>query len=80
MKAISRIVRILILDEPTTALSGGEVEKLFAFLRKLKSDASRSRHTVDPYDYSKLTDEQLRKLDELLELASPRAVSRLGRW
>ena len=38
VKAISRNVRILILDEPTTALSGGEVEKLFAFLRTLKSE------------------------------------------
>ena len=38
VKAISRNVRILILDEPTTALSGGEVEKLFTFLRTLKSE------------------------------------------
>ena len=38
VKAISRDVRVLILDEPTTSLSGGEVEKLFAFLRKLKSE------------------------------------------
>jgi ribose transport system ATP-binding protein len=38
VKAISRNVRVLILDEPTTALSGGEVEKLFALLRRLKSD------------------------------------------
>jgi ribose transport system ATP-binding protein len=38
VKAISRNVRILILDEPTTALSGGEVEKLFAFLRRLRSE------------------------------------------
>jgi len=38
VKAISRDARVLILDEPTTALSGGEVEKLFAFLRKLKSE------------------------------------------
>ena len=38
VKAMSRNVRILILDEPTTALSGGEVERLFAFLRKLKSE------------------------------------------
>ncbi len=37
LKAISRDVRILILDEPTTALSGGEVEKLFSFLRRLKA-------------------------------------------
>ena len=38
VKAISRDARVLILDEPTTALSGGEVEKLFAFLRKLKGE------------------------------------------
>lgn len=38
VKAISRNVRVLILDEPTTALSGGEVEKLFAFLRRLRSE------------------------------------------
>ena len=38
VKAISRNVRTLILDEPTTALSGGEVERLFAFLRKLRQD------------------------------------------
>ena len=39
VKAISRNVRVLILDEPTTALSGSEVEKLFAFLRTLKSES-----------------------------------------
>ena len=38
VKAISRNVKVLILDEPTTALSGGEVEKLFVFLRRLKSE------------------------------------------
>ena len=38
VKAISQKVRVLILDEPTTALSGGEVGKLFAFLRRLKSE------------------------------------------
>ena len=38
VKATSRDVRILILDEPTTALSGGEVEKLFASLRQLKGE------------------------------------------
>ena len=38
VKAISRNVRVLILDEPTTALSGGEVEKLFALIRRLKSE------------------------------------------
>ena len=38
VKAISQNVRVLILDEPTTALSGGEVGKLFAFLRRLKAE------------------------------------------
>ena len=38
VKAISQKVRILILDEPTTALSGDEVGKLFTFLRRLKSE------------------------------------------
>jgi ribose transport system ATP-binding protein len=38
VKAISRNIKILILDEPTTALSGGEVDKLFSFLRRLKSE------------------------------------------
>ncbi|HLH49981.1 MAG TPA: sugar ABC transporter ATP-binding protein [Roseiarcus sp.] len=37
VKAISRDVRVLVLDEPTTALSGGEVEKLFAILRRLRA-------------------------------------------
>jgi ribose transport system ATP-binding protein len=38
VKSISQDVRVLILDEPTTALSGGEVGKLFTFLRRLKSE------------------------------------------
>jgi ribose transport system ATP-binding protein len=38
VKAISRNVRVLILDEPSTALSGGEVEKLFVLLRRLRSE------------------------------------------
>ena len=38
VKSISQKVRVLILDEPTTALSGGEVGKFFAFLRRLKSE------------------------------------------
>jgi len=38
VKAISRDVKVLILDEPTTALSGGEVDKLFGLLRRLKSE------------------------------------------
>jgi D-xylose transport system ATP-binding protein len=35
-KALSKNARILVLDEPTAALTGSEVETLFAILRKLK--------------------------------------------
>jgi len=38
VKAISRKAKVLILDEPSTALSAHDVEKLFAFLRKLKTE------------------------------------------
>jgi ribose transport system ATP-binding protein len=36
-KAISQEARVLILDEPSTALSVSDVERLFVFLRHLKS-------------------------------------------
>ncbi|NAZ38273.1 sugar ABC transporter ATP-binding protein [Rubellimicrobium sp. CFH 75288] len=36
-KAISQDARVLILDEPTTALAVSDVERLFVFLRKLKA-------------------------------------------
>ena len=36
-KAISQNARVLILDEPSTALSVSDVERLFTFLRQLKS-------------------------------------------
>jgi ribose transport system ATP-binding protein len=38
IKAVSQRTRILILDEPTSALSGAEVERLFEILRRLKAD------------------------------------------
>jgi ribose transport system ATP-binding protein len=34
-KAISLKTRVLIMDEPTSALSTTEVDKLFAFLRRI---------------------------------------------
>lgn len=37
-KAISQKARVLILDEPSTALAVSDVERLFTFLRKLKSE------------------------------------------
>ncbi|PHP26469.1 sugar ABC transporter ATP-binding protein [Limimaricola cinnabarinus] len=36
VKAISQEARVLVLDEPSTALSVSDVERLFTFLRKLK--------------------------------------------
>ena len=36
-KAISQDARVLVLDEPSTALSVSDVDRLFTFLRKLKS-------------------------------------------
>jgi ribose transport system ATP-binding protein len=36
VKAISQDARVLVLDEPSTALSVSDVERLFAFLRRLK--------------------------------------------
>lgn len=36
-KAISQDARVLILDEPSTALAVSDVERLFVFLRKLKA-------------------------------------------
>jgi ribose transport system ATP-binding protein len=38
VKAMSQRARILVLDEPTSALTETEVERLFAFLRRLKAD------------------------------------------
>lgn len=38
VKAISQDARVLVLDEPSTALSVEDVERLFAFLRKLRAD------------------------------------------
>ncbi|MDD5423270.1 MAG: ATP-binding cassette domain-containing protein [Candidatus Omnitrophota bacterium] len=37
-KALSKEAKILVLDEPTAALSGGEAEKLLNILKKLKSE------------------------------------------
>jgi ribose transport system ATP-binding protein len=37
VKAISQNAKVLVLDEPSTALSVSDVERLFAFLRKLKA-------------------------------------------
>lgn len=37
-KALSRRVRILVMDEPTSSLTGNEIENLFGIIRRLKSE------------------------------------------
>ena len=37
-KALSKKVKVMILDEPTAVLTFGEIEKLFTILRKLRND------------------------------------------
>jgi ribose transport system ATP-binding protein len=66
VKAISRNVRVLILDEPTTALSGGEVEKLFAFLRRLKSEGVAIIYVSH-------------RMDEIIHIADRATILRDGR-
>ncbi|MEU5873457.1 sugar ABC transporter ATP-binding protein [Glycomyces sp. NPDC047369] len=39
-KAISRSARVLVMDEPTAALSGVEVERLFGVVRALREDGA----------------------------------------
>ena len=39
-KALSQYARIVVMDEPTAALSDPEIERLFAIIRKLKADGA----------------------------------------
>jgi ribose transport system ATP-binding protein len=66
VKAISRNVRVLILDEPTTALSGGEVEKLFGLLRRLKTEGVAIIYVSH-------------RMDEIMRIADRATVLRDGR-
>jgi erythritol transport system ATP-binding protein len=65
-KALAQDVRILIMDEPTSALSASEVEVLFRVIRELKS------HGVAIIYIS-------HKLDELLQIGDYITVLRDGR-
>ncbi len=64
-KALTQDVRILIMDEPTSALSAGEVEVLFRVIRELKS------HGVSIIYIS-------HKLEELLQIGDYITVLRDG--
>ena len=65
-KALARDARILIMDEPTSALSAAEVEVLFRLIRELKS------HGVSIVYIS-------HRMDELLEIGDRVTVLRDGR-
>ena len=65
-KALAQDVRILIMDEPTSALSAAEVEVLFRVIRELKS------HGVAIIYIS-------HKLEELLQIGDYITILRDGR-
>ena len=65
-KALSQNARILVLDEPTAALTESEVETLFTILQKLKGRGVGSIYISH-------------KLDEVLELADRITVLRDGK-
>lgn len=66
VKAISRRARILILDEPSTALSAQDVERLFAFLKKLKSEGVAIIYVSH-------------RMDEIIKIADRATILRDGR-
>jgi ribose transport system ATP-binding protein len=66
VKAISRNARILVLDEPSTALSAQDVEKLFAFLHKLRSEGVAIIYVSH-------------RMDEIMRIADRATIFRDGR-
>lgn len=66
-KAVSRNVKVLVMDEPTSAITETEVKELFQFLKKLKADGV----TIIYISH---------KLDELFELADQATIIRDGNY
>lgn len=66
VKAISKKARILILDEPSTALSAHDVDRLFTFLRKLKSEGVAIIYVSH-------------RMDEIMRIADRATIFRDGR-
>jgi ribose transport system ATP-binding protein len=66
VKAISQTARILILDEPTSALSATEVEKLFTFLRRIRSEGVAIIYVSH-------------RMDEIMRIADKATILRDGR-
>jgi rhamnose transport system ATP-binding protein len=66
-KALSFDARVLVMDEPTAALSGVEAERLFAVVRSLRSDGVAVLFISH-------------RLDEIFGLCDQITVLRDGRW
>ena len=64
-KAISQNARVIVMDEPTSALSPKEIEKLFALVRKLQSEGVSILYVSH-------------KLDEIFAIADTVTVLRDG--
>jgi len=66
VKALSQRSRILILDEPTSALSASEVDRLFEFLSRLRSDGVAIIYVSH-------------RMDEIMRIADRATIIRDGR-
>ena len=66
VKALSQRSRILILDEPTSALSTSEVDRLFEFLRRLRSEGVAIIYVSH-------------RMDEIMRIADRATIMRDGR-
>ena len=66
VKALSERSRILILDEPTSALSASEVDRLFVLLRRLRSDGVAIIYVSH-------------RMDEIMRIADRATIMRDGR-
>jgi ribose transport system ATP-binding protein len=66
VKAMSQKARVLILDEPTSALSASEVEHLFTFIRRLKSEGVAVIYVSH-------------RMDEIFRIADSATILRDGR-
>jgi ribose transport system ATP-binding protein len=69
-RALSRRARLLVMDEPTAALSPGEAERLFALMRQLRASG------VTIVYISHKLDEIERITDEVLVMRDGRVVAR----
>ncbi|MDE3067084.1 MAG: sugar ABC transporter ATP-binding protein [Verrucomicrobiota bacterium] len=66
-KALSQDARVLVMDEPTSALNAPEVERLFALIESLKEDGCGILYITH-------------KMEEIQRIADRVTVLRDGRW